>query len=158
MWAAASHFYLNQFLRFIRFLLDLLLFFDYNRFNYSKGAEIMTIQFIHYPKCTTCKKAQKWLDDNGIAYEGIHIVEQTPSKEQLQAYYETSGLPLKKFFNTSGVKYRELGLKDKLATMSDDEQLTLLASDGMLIKRPLVTDGKKLTLGFKESDFLETWK
>lgn len=118
----------------------------------------MTIQFIHYPKCTTCKKAQKWLDDNGIAYEGIHIVEQTPSKEQLKAYYEASGLPLKKFFNTSGMKYRELQLKDKLPTMSEDEQLTLLASDGMLIKRPLVTDGKKLTLGFKESDFLETWK
>lgn len=118
----------------------------------------MTIQFIHYPKCTTCKKAQKWLDDNGIAYEGIHIVEQTPSKEQLKAYYEASGLPLKKFFNTSGMKYRELQLKDKLPTMSEDEQLALLASDGMLIKRPLVTDGKKLTLGFKESDFLETWK
>lgn len=118
----------------------------------------MTIQFIHYPKCTTCKKAQKWLDENGIAYENIHIVEQTPSKEQLKAYYEASGLPLKKFFNTSGMKYRELELKDKLATMSEEEQLALLASDGMLIKRPLVTDGKKLTLGFKESDFLETWK
>lgn len=118
----------------------------------------MTIQFIQYPKCTTCKKAQKWLDDNGIAYENIHIVDQTPSKEQLKAYYEASGLPLKKFFNTSGMKYRELGLKDKLPTMSEDEQLELLASDGMLIKRPLVTDGKKLTLGFKESDFLETWK
>ncbi|MEK4700918.1 arsenate reductase family protein [Solibacillus sp. FSL R7-0668] len=118
----------------------------------------MTIQFIHYPKCTTCKKAQKWLDENGIAYEAIHIVEQTPSKEQLKAYYEASGLPLKKFFNTSGMKYRELELKDKLPTMSEEEQLALLASDGMLIKRPLVTDGKKLTLGFKESDFLETWK
>ncbi|WP_274307861.1 arsenate reductase family protein [Solibacillus daqui] len=118
----------------------------------------MTIQFINYPKCTTCKKAQKWLDENGIAYENIHIVEQTPSKEQLKAYYEASGLPLKKFFNTSGMKYRELELKDKLPTMSEDEQLALLASDGMLIKRPLVTDGKKLTLGFKESDFLETWK
>ena len=118
----------------------------------------MTIQFIQYPKCTTCKKAQKWLDENGIAYESIHIVEQTPSKDQLKAYYKSSSLPLKKFFNTSGIKYRELGLKDKLATMSEDEQLELLASDGMLIKRPLVTDGKKITLGFKESDFLETWK
>lgn len=118
----------------------------------------MTIQFINYPKCTTCKKAQKWLDENGIAYENIHIVEQTPSKEQLKAYYEASGLPLKKFFNTSGMKYRELELKDKLPTMSEDEQLALLASDGMLIKRPLVTDGKKLTLGFKESDFLKTWE
>lgn len=118
----------------------------------------MTIQFINYPKCTTCKKAQKWLDDNGIQYENVHIVEETPSKEQLKAYYDASGLPLKKFFNTSGIKYRELGLKDKLANMSEDEQLTLLASDGMLIKRPIVTDGKKLTLGFKESDFLESWK
>jgi len=137
----------------------LFLFFDYNGKNeYTKGAKTMTIQFIHYPKCTTCKKAQKWLDENGIAYENIHIVEQTPSKEQLKAYYEASGLPLKKFFNTSGMKYRELELKDKLATMSEEEQLALLASDGMLIKRPLVTDGKKLTLGFKESDFLETWK
>ena len=118
----------------------------------------MSIQFIQYPKCTTCKKAQKWLDDNSVAYDSIHIVEQTPSKEQLKAYYEESGLPLKKFFNTSGIKYRELGLKDKLPNMTEEEQLTLLASDGMLIKRPLVTDGKKLTLGFKESDFLETWK
>lgn len=118
----------------------------------------MTIQLIQYPKCTTCKKAQKWLNDNEVEYENIHIVEQTPSKEQLKAYYKVSGLPLKKFFNTSGMKYRELGLKDKLATMSEDEQLELLASDGMLIKRPIVTDGKKLTLGFKESDFLETWK
>ena len=118
----------------------------------------MTIQFIQYPKCTTCKKAQKWLDENGIAYESVHIVEQTPTKEQLQAYYEASGLPLKKFFNTSGMKYKELGLKDKLADMSEDEQLTLLASDGMLIKRPITTDGQKVTLGFKESDFIEYWE
>ncbi|MEC1178949.1 arsenate reductase family protein [Metasolibacillus meyeri] len=118
----------------------------------------MTIQFYQYPKCSTCKKAQKWLDDQHIAYESIHIVEETPTKEQLQAIYETSGLPLKKFFNTSGMKYKELGLKDKLPEMSEEEQLALLASDGMLIKRPLATDGKKVTLGFKESDFLESWK
>ena len=118
----------------------------------------MTVKFIQYPKCTTCKKAQKWLDENGVQYENIHIVDQTPSKEQLKAYYEASGVPLKKFFNTSGMKYREMELKDKLPSMSDDEQLELLASDGMLIKRPLVTDGKKLTLGFKESDFSESWK
>ena len=118
----------------------------------------MTIQFIQYPKCTTCKKAQKWLEEQGIAYENIHIVEQTPSKEQLESWYNASGLPLKKFFNTSGNKYKELGLKDKLASMTEEEQLNLLASDGMLIKRPIVTDGEKLTLGFKESDFLETWK
>ena len=118
----------------------------------------MTVKFIQYPKCTTCKKAQKWLDEQGVDYENIHIVEQTPSKEEIKVIYEASGVPLKKFFNTSGMKYRELELKDKLATMSEDEQLELLASDGMLIKRPIVTDGKKLTLGFKESDFLETWK
>lgn len=118
----------------------------------------MTIQFIQYPKCTTCKKAQKWLDEQGNTYENIHIVEQTPTKEQLKAFYELSGLPLKKFFNTSGNKYKELGLKDKLASMTEDEQLSLLASDGMLIKRPIVTDGIKLTLGFKEADFIETWK
>ena len=118
----------------------------------------MTIQFIHYPKCTTCKKAQKWLNENGIAYEDVHIVEQTPTKEQLESYWKASGLALKKFFNTSGIKYRELGLKDKLAEMTEDEQLELLASDGMLVKRPLVTDGKKVTLGFKESDFDEAWK
>jgi arsenate reductase (glutaredoxin) len=118
----------------------------------------MTIQFIQYPKCTSCKKAQKWLDEQGIQYENIHIVESTPTKEQLESFYKASGLPLKKFFNTSGNKYKELGLKDKLATMTEDEQLALLASDGMLIKRPIVTDGNKLTLGFKESDFLENWK
>lgn len=118
----------------------------------------MTIQFIHYPKCTTCKKAQKWLNDNGIAYEEVHLVEQTPTKEQLESYWKVSGLPLKKFFNTSGIKYRELGLKDKIVEMTEDEQLELLASDGMLIKRPIVTNGEKVTLGFKESEFGETWK
>ena len=118
----------------------------------------MTIQFINYPKCTTCKKAQKWLNENDIAYENVHIVEQTPTKEQLENYWKISGVELKKFFNTSGIKYRELGLKDKLAEMTEDEQLELLASDGMLIKRPLVTDGKKVTLGFKEVDFDTVWK
>ena len=118
----------------------------------------MPLKFIQYPKCTTCKKAQKWLEENNIAYESIHIVEQTPTQEELTNLYKKSGLPLKKFFNTSGNKYKELGLKDKLANMSEEEQLALLASDGMLIKRPIVTDGEKITLGFKESDFLGTWK
>lgn len=118
----------------------------------------MTIQIIQYPRCTTCKKAQKWLEENGINYESIHIVEQTPSKEQLETLWKNSGLPLKKFFNTSGQKYKSLGLKDKLSTMSESEQLELLASDGMLIKRPIVTDGQKVTLGFKEPDFEDTWK
>lgn len=118
----------------------------------------MPLNFIQYPKCTTCKKAQKWLEENNIAYESIHIVEQTPTQEDLTNLYKKSGLPLKKFFNTSGNKYKELGLKDKLANMSEEEQLALLASDGMLIKRPIVTDREKITLGFKESDFLGTWK
>ncbi|MDN4492938.1 arsenate reductase family protein [Ureibacillus aquaedulcis] len=118
----------------------------------------MALKLIQYPRCTTCKKAEKWLKDNEIAYEAVHIVEQTPSKEDLKAIWEKSGLPLKKFFNTSGMKYKELGLKDKLSSMSEDEQLELLASDGMLIKRPIVTDGKKVTLGFKETEFTESWK
>ena len=118
----------------------------------------MPLKFIQYPKCTTCKKAQKWLEENNIAYESIHIVEQTPTQEQLTSLYKKSGLPLKKFFNTSGNKYKELGLKDKLTNMSEEEQLALLASDGMLIKRPIVTDEAKMTLGFKEADFIETWK
>ena len=118
----------------------------------------MTLKVIEYPKCTTCKKAMKWLQDNEIEFEKVHIVEEPPTADQLKAFHELSGLPLKKFFNTSGNKYKELGLKDKLADMTEEEQYKLLASDGMLIKRPIVTDGKKLTLGFKESDFLEMWK
>ena len=118
----------------------------------------MTLKVIEYPKCTTCKKAIKWLQEAGTEFEKVHIVEQTPTFEDLKGYYKLSGLPLKKFFNTSGNKYKELGLKDKLADMSEEEQLKLLASDGMLIKRPIVTDGLKITLGFKESDFSETWQ
>jgi len=118
----------------------------------------MTIQFYHYPKCTTCKKASKWLKDEGIEFTTHDITTDTPSQDELRKFYAISGLPLKKFFNTSGMKYRELGLKDKLADMSEDEQLALLASDGMLIKRPLTTDGKKVTLGFKEQEFTEAFK
>jgi len=118
----------------------------------------MTIKMIHYPKCTTCKKAQAWLNENGVEFIPQHIVEETPTKEELTSYWKISGLPLKKFFNTSGMKYRELQLKDRLNEMSDDEQLDLLASDGMLIKRPIVTDGQKITLGFKENEFENTWK
>ncbi len=118
----------------------------------------MAIQFYHYPKCTTCKKASKWLKDEGIDFTAYDITTDTPTKDELRKFYELSGLPLKKFFNTSGMKYRELGLKDKLADMSEDEQLALLASDGMLIKRPLTTDGKKVTLGFKEQEFVEAYK
>ncbi|KMK91861.1 arsenate reductase family protein [Rossellomorea marisflavi] len=118
----------------------------------------MAITFYSYPKCGTCRKAKKWLEQEDVDFNEIHIVEEPPSKETLKELYEKSGLPLKKFFNTSGMKYRELGLKDKINTASDDELLELLASDGMLIKRPLTTNGQKVTLGFKEETFEDAWK
>ncbi|MBP3949931.1 arsenate reductase family protein [Bacillus suaedae] len=118
----------------------------------------MAITFYQYPKCGTCRKAKKWFDEKGIEVNDIHIVENPPTKEQLKAFLDTSGLELKKFFNTSGQKYRELGLKDRLPSISEDEALALLASDGMLIKRPLTTDGKNVTLGFKEDQFEQNWK
>ena len=110
--------------------------------------------FLHYPPCSTCKKAQHWLDAHGISYTARHIKEQNPSYEELKGWYETSGLPLKKFFNTSGLVYKALELKDKLPTMTEEEQLRLLASDGMLVKRPLVIleNGTVLT-GFKEAEW-----
>lgn len=118
----------------------------------------MAITYYGYPKCGSCRKAKAWLDAEGLSYHDVHIVETPPTIEELKKIVETSGTPLKKFYNTSGMKYRELGLKDKLPTMSIDEQFELLTSDGMLIKRPLITDGSKVTLGFKESDFIENWK
>ncbi|MCP8617726.1 arsenate reductase family protein [Salirhabdus salicampi] len=111
-----------------------------------------------YPNCGTCKKALKWLDNHGVTYDSIHIVEQTPSEDTLKNLIEKSGLPPKKFFNTSGKKYRELGLKNKLKDATEDEMIDYLASDGMLIKRPIVTNGDKVTVGFKEETFEETWK
>ena len=105
-----------------------------------------------YPKCT-CKKTLKWLDDHGISYEAIHIVEANPSKEELKGYYELSGQPLKKFFNTSGLKYKELGLKDRLKDMTEEEQLELLATDGMLVKRPLCITENQVLIGFKEEEW-----
>ncbi|WP_420844620.1 arsenate reductase family protein [Mangrovibacillus cuniculi] len=110
-----------------------------------------------YPKCGTCRKAKKWFDDQGVAIQEIHIVENPPNKEELKKVKELSGLEWKKFFNTSGQKYRELGLKEKLPTASEEEILDLLSSDGMLIKRPLVTDGSSVTVGFKEEEFQSTW-
>jgi len=112
--------------------------------------------FLEYPKCSTCQKAKKWLDDHGIAYEDRHIKEQNPSAEELKAWHEKSGFPLKKFFNTSGMKYRELGLKDRLADMSDEEKIALLAQDGMLVKRPLVVTEERILVGFKEKEWEET--
>ena len=118
----------------------------------------MALTFYGYPKCGTCRKAAKWLDEHNIPYNYVHIVEETPSKEKMEELYQKSGLELKKFFNTSGMKYKELGIKDKLKDMSQDEQLELLASDGMLIKRPIVTDGEKVTIGFKEDQYEQVWK
>ncbi len=109
--------------------------------------------FIEYPKCTTCQKAKKWLDANNIAYTDRHIVEDNPSYDELKEWYEKSGLPLKKFFNTSGLLYKELQLKDKLPAMSEEEQLQLLASNGMLVKRPLIVDGGLVMTGFKETEW-----
>jgi len=116
------------------------------------------IQFYAYSKCSTCRNAKKWLDANSADYEAINIAETPPSAEELKKIHQASGLELKKFFNTSGQKYRELGLKDKLSAMKEENQLELLASDGMLIKRPLAFDGEKVTLGFKEADYENTWK
>lgn len=117
----------------------------------------MSITFYWYPKCGTCRNAKKWLDAHQLSYKEIHIVENPPSKAELREYYEKSNLELKKFFNTSGQKYRELGIKDKISTASEDELLDLLASDGMLIKRPLVSDGEKVTVGFKEEEYEKMW-
>ena len=97
--------------------------------------------FLEYPKCSTCKKAKKWLDEHQIAYDDRHIVEENPTFEELRDWYGRSGMPLKKFFNTSGMLYKEMKLKDKLPTMSEEEQLRLLATNGMLVKRPLIVDG-----------------
>lgn len=106
-----------------------------------------------YPKCGTCKKALKWLDDNGIKYEYRHIVEENPTKDELKNWYEKSGLPLKKFFNTSGLKYKELNLKDRTPQMTEEEIFDLLSTDGMLVKRPILIDGDKVLVGFKEEEW-----
>ena len=113
------------------------------------------IKFICYPKCTTCQKAKKWLDDNKIEYKLRDIKEDNPSLEELNSWYKMSGLPLKKFFNTSGILYKSMELKDKLPTLSDEEQLKLLATDGMLVKRPLVIGEDFVLVGFKESEWRE---
>ena len=112
--------------------------------------------FLEYPRCTTCQKAKKWLEGHNVEYTARHIVEENPSYNELKEWYEKSGLPLKKFFNTSGLLYKEMQLKDKLISMSEDEQLKLLASNGMLVKRPIVLEGEKVLIGFKEAEW-EEW-
>ncbi len=119
----------------------------------AKEMEIFML-FICYPKCTTCKNAKAWLDANKISYDERDIKLDNPSFEELSAWYKMSGLPLRKFFNTSGLLYKSMNLKEKLPSMSDDEMLKLLSSDGMLVKRPLFINGDKVLIGFKE----EEWK
>ena len=109
--------------------------------------------FLQYPPCSTCQKAKKWLDEKGITYTDRHIKEQNPTYEELKHWYEVSGLPLKKFFNTSGLKYKELNLKEKLPNMTEEEQLRLLATDGMLVKRPLVIKDNVVLTGFREKEW-----
>ena len=111
------------------------------------------VKFICYPKCTTCQKARKWLDNNQIEYEFRDIKLDNPTLDELTEWYKKSGLPLKKFFNTSGLLYKSLDLKNKLPTMSEDEMLNLLASDGMLVKRPLVIGDSFVLVGFKEDEY-----
>lgn len=109
--------------------------------------------YVCYPKCTTCRKAQKWLDDNGVVYETRNIKENNPTYEELKEWYGKSNLPLKKFFNTSGNLYKSMNLKDKLLDMDEDEQLRLLATDGMLVKRPVIVTENTVLVGFKEKEW-----
>ena len=113
----------------------------------------MSVLFVEYPKCATCQKAKKWLDQHGVAYEDRHIKEQNPTEEELKEWYSRSGLPLRKFFNTSGMLYKSLQLKEKLPQMSEEEQLRLLATDGMLVKRPLIVMEDRVLVGFKEAEW-----
>ncbi len=114
--------------------------------------------FICYPKCTTCQKAQKWLDDNGVGYACRNIKAQNPTEAELRAWHKASGLPLKRFFNTSGLLYKSLELSKKLASMSDDEQFTLLATDGMLVKRPIAVAKDTVLVGFKAEAWVQLLK
>lgn len=115
------------------------------------------IKFYQYPNCTTCKKAAKFLSGQGVSFEPIDIVQLTPTKDEFKDIVDRSGIEIKRLFNTHGAKYRELNLKDKLDTLSEDEKLELLASDGMLVKRPLAILGDKVTVGFNKQVYRETW-
>lgn len=121
------------------------------------GGMLVALTFYWYPNCGTCKKAKKWLDDHNIDYTSVHIVDHTPSEQDILDLMNKSDLPAKKFFNTSGKSYREKNIKDEISGASDEEMAKILASDGMLIKRPITTDGKKVTIGFKEDIFNHTW-
>ena len=111
--------------------------------------------FIEYPKCTTCQKAKKWLEERNVDFEDRHIKEQQPTLDEIKQWHQTSGLPLKRFFNTSGILYKEMKLKDRLPDMTNDEMYQLLATDGMLVKRPILITPKGITTGFKESEWIQ---
>ena len=111
--------------------------------------------FLQYPPCSTCKKAKAWLDEHRLEYTARHIKEENPTFEELKAWHQRSGLPLKKFFNTSGLLYKSLGLKDKLSDMTEEEQLRLLASDGMLVKRPILITEERILVGFREKEWMD---
>ena len=113
------------------------------------------MKFICYPKCSTCRKAKKWLDEHNVEYTERHIADEKPTYDELKEWHDKSELPLRKFFNTSGLLYKEMKLKDKLPSMSEDEQLRLLATDGMLVKRPILVSGDKVLVGFKEAEWGE---
>lgn len=111
--------------------------------------------FVCYPKCSTCQRAKKWLDEHNVEYTERHIVEDNPTYDEIKKWYKQSGLPIKRFFNTSGLLYKKMQLKDKLPTMSEEEQLELLSTDGMLVKRPILVSEDKILVGFKEAEWHE---
>ncbi|MGL4627925.1 MAG: arsenate reductase family protein [Cetobacterium sp.] len=113
----------------------------------------MKYLFLNYPKCSTCVKARKWLEENEVEFDARHIVENNPTKDELKKWLELSGLPVKKFFNTSGILYREMNLKEKVAENNEDELLEILSTNGMLVKRPLVIGDNKVLIGFKEKEW-----
>ena len=114
----------------------------------------MKVLFIEYPKCSTCQKAKKWLEQNNIEFGDRHIVENNPTKDELRKWIKQSGYDIKKFFNTSGMKYKEMNLKEKLPNMTDEEKIVILSTDGMLVKRPLVITDKVILVGFKEKEWV----
>lgn len=118
----------------------------------------MEVLFVEYPKCTTCQKARKWMEENGIAYTAKHIKEDNPSADELKQWHEKSGLDIKRFFNTSGMRYKEMQLKEKLPSMTLEEKYALLATDGMLVKRPLAVTQDGVLAGFKEQEWEEALK
>lgn len=115
----------------------------------------MNLLFLEYPPCSTCKKAKKWLDDHNLSYTSRHIKEQNPGADELRLWYKKSGLPLKRFFNTSGLLYKSMSLKDRLPDMSEEEQLNLLSTDGMLVKRPIIVSESFVLVGFKEAEWAD---